>query len=123
MMMMTYAVCVFEDLINHDNYFDGNDDLVNSDFFPDGGSLPVQALQGAGKVCFGVGDHFDNLEHVSHTLHSHSQLRFHHLFHNVVEEGDYDEDPSREDGNPPSYCHLVVEMFRGTIMIIANFAW
>ena len=92
MMMMTYAVCVFEDLINHDNYFHGNDDLVNSDLFPDGGSLPVQALQGAGKVCFGVGDHFDNLEHVSHTLQKLiiSQLCFHHLFHNVVEEGDYD---------------------------------
>ena len=36
--------------------------------FPEGVGLPVQALQGAGKVCFGVGDHFDNLEHVSHTL-------------------------------------------------------
>ena len=122
MMVMTYAVCVFEDLINHDNYFHGNDDLVNSDLFPDGGSLPIQALQGAGKVCFGVGDHFDDLEHVSHTLHSHSQLRFHHLFHNVVEEGDYDEDPSREDGNPPTDCHLVVEMFKGLATIIADFA-
>ena len=69
-----------------------------------------------------VGDHFHNLEHVSHTLHSHSQSRFHHLFHNIVEEGDYDEHPSRKDGNPPSECHLEVEMFRGTVTIIANLA-